>query len=274
LSRLRAARADLEAAARGRAAPVRLAVATEIGPLLVERLLTAVAGPISGAAGASAGVAGPTLGGGGPPRGAAGASTGVAGPTLGGGGPPLGGARPPTGVAGPPPPGDIAVQVAEVPGAADLVREGGADYALGSDPQGGAPAGSVTLAEDPFDLVLPLPGRPQLPARLPGRLLVPPYAGVTAQLAAAGIRALPVALPAAVAPLVRAGGGAGLLARSDAARIGGRVVTRPAAGLVAPRTIVLSWDPRRRMTPQLVAFREAAVAAFAPAEPAPLALTA
>jgi DNA-binding transcriptional LysR family regulator len=97
---------------------------------------------------------------------------------------------------------------------------------------------------------------------------------VTAQLAAAGIRALPVALPAAVAPLVRAGGTAGLLARSDAARIGGRVALRPALGLLVPRAIVLSWDPARRMTPQLVAFREAAIAAFATPEPAPLALTA
>jgi DNA-binding transcriptional LysR family regulator len=279
LSRLRAARADVEAAARGGAAPVRLAVASEIGPLLLERLLTAVAGR-------PAGVAGPPLGGAGRPTGGSGplsdnaTASGGAGTPSGAAGPPPGGISRAHGAdaascaVGPPPPGGTVVQVAEVPDAAGLVREGGADYALGSDTRGGAPAGSVTLAEDPFDLVLPLPGRPPLPADPPGRLLVPPYAGVAAQLAAAGIRAVPVALPAAVAPLVRAGRGVGLLARSDAARVGGRVTLRPAADIVAPRRIVLSWDPARRMAPQLVAFREAALAAFAPAAPAPLALTA
>ena len=313
LSRLRAARADLEAVARGRAAPVRLAVASEIGPLLLERLLTAVAGwpaagpgPPPGATNTAAGTAGPFGGAAGtavpfggtlpPARAAAGragsadgaavpsgatgtgsraadAISGSAGPFAGAVGPTSGGAGPGPGAAGAIA-GGMLVQVAEVPDAADLVRAGEADYALGCGPQGGAPAGSVTLAEDPFDLVLPLLGYRRLPTVLPERLLVPPYAGVTAQLAAAGIRALPVALPGAGAPRVGAGGRAGRRARAAPPPLGGRGGRRPPRAPLAPRAIVLSWDPARRMTPQLVAFRAAAIAAFAPPEPAPLALTA
>jgi DNA-binding transcriptional LysR family regulator len=156
----------------------------------------------------------------------------------------------------------VRLRVTEAVDDADLVERlerGTADLGIGSPP---ADAGlrTATLLEDSF-VVLAAPGsrlaglaNVSSPDQLAGeRLIVPSSALSDAHIRAAGLRlerAVEVPLAGAVAPLVAAGVGVGLVPRSDAEQVAG-LVALSTAGLIAPRRIVLCWHAARRWTTPL-----------------------
>jgi DNA-binding transcriptional LysR family regulator len=156
----------------------------------------------------------------------------------------------------------VRLRVTEAADDAELVERlerGTADLGIGT-PAADAGLHTATLLHDPF-VVLAAPGSRlaaqrsvSSPDQLAGeRLIVPSSALSDAHLRAAGLRldrAVGVPLAGAVAPLVAAGVGVGLVPRSDAEDVAG-LVALSTAGLVAPRRIVLCWHAARRWTTPL-----------------------
>lgn len=136
------------------------------------------------------------------------------------------------------------------------LESGTVDAAIGSEPANPRLA-VAPLAEDPF--VLLSPGAADL---RDDRLVMPAWVRLDAHLRGAGValeRVLRVPVAAAVAPLVAAGAGIGLLPHSQATALPPGLAVLPAPDAIPARRVSLCWHATRR-TPALERFTGAVVA--------------